>query len=567
MINKDIKQILTAIFIGIIVAHAAIAFRWMIDTFHAIAFYDVLGFFKLFMGEYAIIMVPAVGGLIVGPLVYYFARETKGHGVPEVLEAVHLRGGKIKTKIVFFKALVSSITIAFGGSVGREGPIVQIGSAVGSSVGQFLGVSRKQVKNLVACGAAAGIAATFNAPIAAVFFAQEVILKKFTYWSFGSIVVSSVSASVISRIYLGDIPAFIIPEYMINNYLEIFLYAILGIVAAFVAWGYSKSIYLFEDIFDSIKIKPEWLKNILGGLILGVIGLYFIEVFGVGYESIEKALANQIPLKMLILLLLFKVLATSITVGSGGSGGVFAPALFVGAMFGGAMGNLFQKLPITFHIQPAAYAIVGMGAVFAATAQAPISALLILFEMTNDYKIILPLMLSIGLSTIIYNYLSSSNIYTEKLLRRGVDLDKIIDPEIFENVTISEAMDTIPDIVYPTSTIKEVLNIHLKTKHKGFPVVDNDNIIKGIITYKDIEKALHNKHKKSDSIEDIYTKDLITCFENETLSVALKKLGERAIGRIPVIDEDSNKLTGLITRKNIIRAYHNEMEKINKHLE
>jgi len=561
MISKSgLKSVSQSVLIGVSVGYAAIAFRWLIDLFHHISFIYIYNVLIDYIGKYAIVAIPAIGGLIIGPLIYNFAKETKGHGVPEVLDAVHQNGGKIRPRIVFFKALLSALTIGFGGSVGREGPIVQIGSAIGSSVGQFFKISRKEMKNLVACGAAAGIAATFNAPIAGVFFALEVILRQFNSWAFSSIVIASVSASVVSRIYLGNFPAFLIPEYFIHNYVELFYYIILGVACAIVALIYTKSIYFFEDLFDAIKVIPEWLKPMIGGLILGSIALFLPQILGVGYESIEKALMDEFPLIILFLLLFFKIIATSITIGAGGSGGVFAPALFVGAMFGGLMGKIFQMLTPGLVINPAAYAVVGMGALFAGTAQAPISAVIILFEMTNNYKLILPLMLAVGLSTIIYNYFSKSNIYTLKLLRRGVDIDKLVLPDIFSTLTVEKAMTTEVISVYPTTSIREVLKLIGKTKHKGFPVLSEAGDLVGMITSTDIDCALDNGKRKSELIATIFTKDISFCYLDENLNTALKKLGQKNIGRMPVVDANNEKLLlGLISRKNIIKAYNNEI--------
>jgi chloride channel protein, CIC family len=558
-LTSNFQSVIYAALIGVIVGYASILFRLLIKFFKTVAFTHILDYLALFFGKYAIIFIPMIGGLIAGPLIFYFASEVKGHGVPEVLDAVHTKGGKIRGRVVFMKSLISSITIGFGGSVGREGPIVQIGSAIGSRIGLLFKVSRKRLKNLVACGAAAGVAATFNAPIAGVFFALEVILKDFTT-SFSSIVISSVTASVIARIHLGDVPAFVIPQYNTFTHYEMFFYVLLGLLSAFIALLYVRSIYFFEDIFDSIKIRLGWIKNIIGGLIVGVVGLFFWQIFGVGYETMESALNGNLTLYLMVSLLFLKMFATSITIASGGSGGVFAPALFVGAMFGGALGKTFHSIAPSVVVHPAAYAVVGMGAVFAATAQAPITAVLILFEMTNNYKLILPLMLAVGISTIIFGFFSKQNIYSLKLFRRGVDLDKLVFPDIFELTTVDKAMTHDVITVTPDTTIREVLNLVVKTKHKGYPVISRMGELMGVITIADLENALKQGKKRLDSIIDVYSSDIIVCFPNETLGTALKKLGQKAVGRIPVVSEENDKkLLGLITRKNIIKTYHDKI--------
>jgi CIC family chloride channel protein len=336
--------IATAVIVGLGGGLGAVAFRWLINSFTHI-FFDVMQNWLSFMGPAYVILVPAIGGLLVGPMIYFFAREAKGHGVPEVMEAIALRGGRIRPVVVVVKSLASSLCIGSGGSVGREGPIVQIGSALGSTLGQTLKLSDERIRNLVACGAAAGIAATFNAPIAGVIFALEVILGEFSVRYFSTVVISSVTASVVGRIAFGDVPAFVVPQYSLVSPWELLLYVLLGILAGLVALLFVRTLYWFEDISDAWRF-PEYVKPAVGGLLVGVLGFYLPQVFGVGYEAMEDALLGKMLLGTMGLLILAKVLATSLTIGSGGSGGVFAPSLFIGAMLGGAFGTLaHQTLP------------------------------------------------------------------------------------------------------------------------------------------------------------------------------------------------------------------------------
>jgi len=419
-IPETASLIVLSLTVGVAGGFAALFFRWLITFFQNLFFVRTAAILS-FLGAYYIVLIPALGGLIVGPLIYFFAREAKGHGVPEVMEAVALKGGRIRPRVSLVKALASSICIGSGGSVGREGPIVQIGSAVGSTIGQALKMSEDRIKNLVACGAAAGISATFNAPIAGVFFALEVILGEFSTGSFSAVVLSSVTASIIARAFLGDHPAFDIPKYSLQSPWEIGNYFLLGILCAVTALLFIKILYFFEDVFDAIKI-PEYIKPVFGGFIIGATGLFFPQIFGVGYETVSLALTGNILITTLALLIFVKILATSITIGSGGSGGVFAPSLFIGAMLGGFFGYVVGAFYPGWAGVSGAYALAGMGGVFAAAAHAPITAILILFEMTNNYRIILPLMITCVISVTIISLLSKENIYTEKLLRRGVDL-------------------------------------------------------------------------------------------------------------------------------------------------
>ena len=362
----------TALIVGIGTGLGAVAFRFLIQGVEWVG-YDWFPRITQQWGNAYVVIIPAIGGLIVGPLIYFFAREAKGHGVPEVMAAVALQGGRIRPVVAIVKSLASSITIGSGGSVGREGPIVQIGSALGSALGQKLGLSDDRIRNLVACGAAGGIAATFNAPIAGVVFALEIILGEFSVRYFSSVVVSAVTASVIGRAVFGDIPAFNIPfEYGISSIWEFAFYPILGVAAALVGVAFVRLLYWSEDIFEKWKAVPEWLQPMIGGLLLGGIALAYPvitgiswermpQIYNVGYDVIESALANQLTLGVVLVLLVLKMVATSLTLGSGGSGGVFAPGLFMGAMFGVAFELTVNKIFPRIAAPAGAYALVGMG--------------------------------------------------------------------------------------------------------------------------------------------------------------------------------------------------------------
>jgi CIC family chloride channel protein len=552
--------LLFSVVVGVGSGFGAVIFRWLINSFKAIFFEKGHNLLQ-FMGPYYVILIPAIGGLIVGPLIYLFAREAKGHGVPEVMLAVAILGGRIRPRVAVIKSLASSICIGSGGSVGREGPIVQIGSALGSSLGQLFKLSEEKVKILVACGAAGGIAATFNAPIAGIFFALEVILGDYALRFFSAVVLSSVTATVISRSFLGDHPAFLVPPYQLLSVWEMPLYFIFGFLAAFAALLFVKTIYKCEDVFDSWKIA-EYIKPAFGGLIIGLIGLFYPQIFGVGYDAIELALYGKIAFWLVAILAFMKIMATSLTIGSGGSGGVFAPSLFIGAMLGESYGKLTQLLFPGYAIPSGAGALVGMGSVFAGAAHAPISAILIMFEMTGNYKIILPLMITCIISTVVVRHFAKESIYTLKLRRRGIDIQKIRGQDLMERITVSEAM--VKNIITfdEALTVKNVDQM-LKTthRHRGFPVIDSKGNLVGMVTHKDISEALVSGHADI-PLREIMTKDIIVCYPDENLKTALQKLAIKGIGRVPVV-ERSNPLylIGLITRENIIDAYSEALKK------
>jgi CIC family chloride channel protein len=557
--SETIFLLVFANIIGIGAGFGAIFFRWLIAFFQNIFFIHgekVLSF----MGSYYVLIIPMVGGLVVGLLIYFFSSETKGHGVPEVMLAVAIGGSKIRPRVAAIKALVSSICIGSGGSVGREGPIVQISSALGSTFGQMFRLTEDKTRILIACGAAGGIAATFNAPLAGIFFALEIILREYGVRYFSSVVLSSVTATVVSRAYLGNNPAFQTPHYELLSNWDFLFYLILGFLAAFIGLLFIKVLYKSESIFDAFRIPP-YVKPAIGGLVLGLIGLYFPQIFGVGYHSIEQTLNGQLAPMLIFGLVGLKILATSLTLGSGGSGGVFAPSLFIGAMLGSSFGSLIHLIFPDIPVSTGAYALVGMGAVFAGAAKAPISAILILFEMTGDYKILLPLMIACVISTLVVSKISRDSIYTLKLRRRGIDILNIKKHNLLEKILVSDAMFKKIVTVNETTQVREAGLMIKNTTHRGFPVLNNEGKLTGIITYNDINKAL-NTGKGDAPVETVMSRKLIVCHPEDTLKIALEKLGERNIGRLPVVGQkDYTLMLGLITRKGIIAALNQELRK------
>jgi len=568
----DIKFMGTALIVGIGTGLGAVAFRYLISYVEFLG-YDWFPQLTSRWGNAYVIIIPAFGGLIVGPLIYFFAREAKGHGVPEVMEAVALRGGRIRPLVAIVKSLASSISIGSGGSVGREGPIVQIGSALGSSLGQRLRLSDDRIKNLVACGAAAGIAATFNAPIAGVIFALEIILGEFSVRYFSSVVVSAVAASVIGRAVFGDVPAFFIPfEYGINSLWEFFFYPILGVLAAIMGVIFVRLLYWTEDAFEKWKQIPEWFQPAIGGLLLGIIALVYPlvsvvswermpQVFNVGYNVIESALAGQLTFAVVITLLVLKLIATSLTLGSGGSGGVFAPSLFLGAMLGTAFEIVVNRFFPGIAAPPGAYALIGMGAVFAASAHAPLTAVLILFELTSDYRIILPLMLTVVIATIFAQWLlGGESIYSLKLTRRGVRIQRGRDVDVMQSVSVGEVMVNNIHTITKDLNLKKLSLVFNQSHHHGLVVLDNHGNLWGIVTISDLEEAIESHLSlKNTPISEIATPrdQMLMSYPDETMGDALNRMSLQGIGRLPVVSrDDPSDLLGLIRRNDIIRAYN-----------
>ena len=556
--NEHTIMAVLAVIVGITAGFGAIGFRYLIEFFQYIAYGDTAELLEVVdsIPWNIKIWIPALGGLVVGPLVYFMAREAKGHGAPEVMEAVALRGGIIRKRVVIVKSLASAISISTGGSVGREGPIVQIGSAIGSTLGQALKVSADRMRTLVGCGAAAGIAATFNAPIAGSMFALEIILGDFGLATFSPIVISSVVATAVSRAYLGDTPAFIVPAYELVSAWEFPIYLFLGLFCAVVGVTFTKTLYRVEDLFDSFKF-PEYLKAVIGGLILGAAGLLFPQILGVGYGAMDMVLAQQYAWWLMLILVIVKILATSITIGSGGSGGIFAPSLFLGAMAGGFFGMVVNGLFPTVTASAGAYSIVGMGAVVAATTHGPLSAILILFEMTGDYKIILPLMFSCIVGATASGQLLRDSIYTLKLARRGIDIKGGKEVNILKSIYVNEIMSRKVETIREGCSLEIMANKISKSKFNSFPVLDADNNLAGIVSFNDYSEAIFDEDLKHLIVaKDLATPDVVTVSANDNLYSALEKISRKDFATLPVVSaNDPTQLVGIISRRDIIGAY------------
>jgi CIC family chloride channel protein len=549
---------LLAILIGILGGYGAVLFRYTIKAAQY-GFYrntrDILTFAHTLPASLKICL-PCLGGLFAGLIIYFGAHEAKGHGVPEVMEAIVLKWGRIRSRVAFVKILASGISIGSGGSVGREGPIVQIGSSIGSSLAKFLRVPRDREKTMVGCGAAAGIAATFNAPIAGALFAVEVLLGDFGLSTFSPVVLSSVTATTISRYYFGDFPAFVIPTYKVVSLWEFLFYPVLGIIAGLAGLLFIITLYRCEDFFAALKI-PDYLKPGLGGMLLGVLLCKWPHVFGVGYGAVNLSLKNQLPVLLLFSLVFVKILATSITLGSGASGGIFAPSLFIGAMTGGFFGWVVHDLFTPLTASSGAYALVGMGAVVAGTTHAPITAILIIFELTGHYGIILPLMISCILSTIVATSLKRGSIYTIKLLRRGTDISEGWEQNILRTLKVREIMKdqvvTIPESMH----LAEIVNT-LKTRDVSYlHMVDGMAELTGIISFRDIRPVLQEESLRGLVIaRDVATTDVFTVNASDSVQLALEIMGRRGVSQLPVVSEDNDRnVIGTVSKRDVLAAY------------
>jgi CIC family chloride channel protein len=553
--------LLLSLAVGAGAGGGAVVFRWLIKQFTLLlsghADYSAAGPAANphvpGLGRWFVLLAPVAAGLLYGPLVHFFAREARGHGVPEVMYAVARRGGRIAPQVAAVKALASALCIGGGGSVGREGPIVQIGSALGSTIGSIVRVAEARARVLVACGAAGGIAATFNAPLAGVFFAMELILRDFTAQSFGMVVLASVTASVIGRAAFGNQPFLHLPAFTVQHPAEYALFAALGLAAGVIGVLFTRVLYLVEDGCDAAWRGPEWARPAVGGLLLGALLLVLPQMYGVGYPVLGRGVAGAYSIGFLLALLLGKIAATSLTIGIGGSGGVFAPSLFIGAMAGAAYGQALHHAMPSLAGQPGAYALIGMGAVFAGAARAPITAVIIMFELTGDYAIILPLMAAIVLATGVSHLLSADTIYTLKLRRRGIDIDRDPSAAALSAITVAQVMQpTGPRVLAADMALADAGALLAHTRTGQLPVTDAAGAYRGVATARAVADALAAPGHDRDTVASVVEYPPAVS-EDDRLEHTLDALAT-ADGPVPVLDPGRGELVGWLNHQHVLRA-------------
>jgi CIC family chloride channel protein len=562
-LEEHLVLYLLAIGVGVLGGYGAILFRFLIRGCQYLFYQNTDDFlsFAASVPFYLKLLIPALAGLMVGLIVHWGSAKAKGHGVPELIDAVVIRGGRISWRTASARVSASALTIGAGGSVGREGPIIHIGAFLGSAVAQLMRLSRDRERILVSCGAAAGISATFNAPITGILFAVEVLLGDFALSTFSPMVLASVTAAVISSFHLGSLPAFDIAGFQLASTWEYSVYPLLGILCGLVAVSFTFSLYFCEDGFNRLRM-PAWAKPALGGLTLGAMLLVVPQVFGVGYGAINSALLNQMSLMLMVVLIFAKVVATSISLGSGSAGGILAPSIFIGAMTGGAFGWLAGEwLPLAAVSSTSSYALVGMGALVAGTTHAPVTAILLIFELCGEYQIIVPLLLACILSTITASSLKRGSIYSLKLLRRGVEIAHGREQTILKNISVQEVMIEKIHSVLESAPMVTVLALFERFNLSCLTVVNSDGELVGIISFHDISGVASEEEMSFLLIaRDMANTQPETVVPGDPLNLALAKMEAEKAGQLPVVAEDgSGRLLGLILEKDIITIYEREL--------
>ena len=511
-------------------------------------------------------LIPMFGMVLLVPLSLLFPGEVNGYSFTKFLRKVNLEGGYIKGRTIALKIVSTALTIGSGNSAGVEGPIAAIGGAAGSQVGKFFRVSGSRMKVYIAAGAAGGIAGMFNAPLAGIFFASEIVLLgTFEISSFGALVIAASLSTVVTRAYYGETPAFPIPHYeMVNAFVEIPLYSLMALIVGLVAVCHIHIFYWVRDKYETIPIHPQ-LKPISGALIIGCIAIFYPQIMGDGYEFIETVLNGDGAMLLLLALIFLKIIATAVTLGSGGAGGVFAPALFIGAMIGGCFGNVAHNLLPTLTADPGAYATVGIGAFLAASTHAPMTAIFLLFEMTGNYLIIIPIMLTSIIGTIVASKFKHDSIDTVDFSREGIDIHEGREAAIMKSTRVGKALTEDVDFISERANINHLLEIFRMAKNSFyFPVVDDSGRMTGIISMQDVKNILHRAEEERVCylVGGICSRDVIMLTPNDSLYTAMQLFDVKGIEEIPVVEDLENKwVVGMLKRRDVIAAYNHEVLK------
>jgi CIC family chloride channel protein len=564
--DENTILIISSTIVGILGGAANILFRSTLQFVHDVIFVrgsELLGITQSGWTRALIPVLPITGALLLIPFSLLYPGEINGYGFAKFLETVNIKGGYLKLRNIIFKTIGPALTIGSGGSAGVEGPIAIIGGTVGSAVGRLLRTSANRTRLLIAAGSAAGIAATFNAPIAGVMFSTEIVLLgDYEIASFAAIVISSGIATVLSRAYYGANPAFPVPQYELVSIFELPLYMILGLIIGFTAVFYIRTFYRIKDEFEALKMNPQ-LRPVLGAFFVGCLGIFLPEIMGNGYEFIEKALSENMLFPLLVLLVFFKVVATSITLGSGGAGGVFAPALFIGAMTGGSFGYIVHTLFPHLTAPPGAYATVGIGSFLAAATHAPLTGIFLLFEMTGNYKIIVPLMFSTIIGILIAKRLYHDSIDTAELTRKGIRLHAGKEQSIMGRVKIADVMVSEVITVAPETPLHRLIEIMIEKERFYIPVVNNLGEISGIVSIHDVRPVLlEERVTHIVNAGDISTENVIVLAPDDDLNTAMTKFSVKDIEEIPVVSKrGSKKIIGMVRRKDVIAVYNKEVLK------
>lgn len=558
--RQIVFPLLLAMVIGILAGFGALLFRWLIGL-ETHLFWPGPGDFLLSYQQapwYIRFSLPVLAGLLLGPLLAYVAPEIKGPGVPEVMAALAMRDGIIRHRVTIAKSLATATFIATGCSVGREGPIVQIGSSIGSSLTQLFRLGPDHRRLAVACGAAAGIAATFHAPMAGTLFVVEILLFDLEVAFLSNIVIAAVCGTMVAKLFGSGETFFRVHSFALNHPGELALYGILGLTAGLLSLLFMATIFSLSKSLERLRI-PTWLSPTLGGIMVGSIGLFYPEALGVGYATVNQALQGHIILSGAIFLLAAKLIATSSCIGSGMSGGIFAPSLFLGAMLGLIVGEFAQTFWPMAQLAPCHYALVGMGAVVAGTTLAPITAILTIFELTYDYQVVLPLMVACIPSIIVVRLLHGYSIYETKLLMSGIRIVRGHDANRLRALKVRDYICRDFTVFAKDNPFCQVAQEVLQNPFPHFVVLDKDGLLAGVLTLRDVRAPLSNPDYNGAEVKamDLMNENVITVREDQNLEDAFHLFSSHHFSFLPVVSQlHPRQVVGILKKDDLVTAYN-----------
>ncbi len=565
-LNQDIPFLFVAACVGLLTGYVAVVFHDAIVTISSLSFTGLRSFGKTtFIDNYWKVLlpfIPAFGGLLVGLYNAFVVKARPGHGLASVIKAVAQNDGVIDRKLWFHKSITSVLSIGSGGGGGREAPIVQVGAAIGSTVAQMLRFSPNKTRTLLGCGAAAGLAAVFNAPIGGVMFAVEVLLGDFSVKTFSPIVIAAVIGTVLSRSFLGNSPTFQVPEYALVSNTELLFYCLLGILAGLSSVLFIKIYYVIEEWLGRVEKRwkiPLWVMPALGGGMSGVFCIWLPGLYGFSYEAINHAVHGNESWSNMIGIYLFKPVVAGLSIGSGGSGGMFAPAMKMGAMLGGMFGKIVHLQFPSITATSGAYALVGMGALTAGIMRAPLTVILILFEVTGQYEIVLPIMFASVTSSLIARLAYRHSMESYVLEKEGIRLGFGIALSVAENISIFDVMKTDYVKFNNSESATSMIDVFFNTPESTFLVVDDKGIFSGIISLNEMRMLLREDYLAGLIAEDITKKNVPVLYDTSKLDEALKLLEISDYDMLPVLDSTSSQLLGVVRQEEAFAYYRKQL--------
>ena len=540
--------LLLTLLIGALVGLTVVAFIVLTERFGARI--DATG-----AAAWRRLVVPIVGSLSMGFLLYKYFPDARGSGVPQTKAALFARGGRISLRTVFGKFFCTSATLASGIPLGREGPSVQVGAGIASVLGRALGLSPEKIKALIPVGAAAAVAAAFNTPLAAVLFALEEVVGDLHAPVLGSVVLASATSWAVLRLLLGNDPLFKVPQYQLVSPVELFIYAVLGLLGGLLSAAFTKSLLKLRDRFLRLPRKTMWFQPAVGGVVVGLMGWFVPQTLGVGYSYVGQVLNGRMALKLMVLLLVLKLIGVVVSYASGNAGGIFGPALFLGAMLGGAVGSVAHNLFPGYVATAGAYALVGMGTTFAGIVRAPMTSVVMIFETTRDYSVIVPLMISNLVSFFVSSRFQRQPIYEVLAYQDGIHLPSAESRVSSGQRRVFQAMRPATEILTANMTVQEALVRARASARQALPV-SNERGIAGIIKLAALEKAVGDGDSHKKLIDLIEGEEFPHLHADQSLTVALERMGAEGLDALPVVSRaDVHKLEGIVALQDVMKLY------------